>query len=85
MHKRISFQHEQEIRIVKGLAEHWSTSESPDSTSIDWVPEDTVNAIIVNPYAAAFYRDVVVSIVRHISPTLIEKIKWSPMRALPVY
>lgn len=87
MHKRISFAHEQEIRIVKTLREFWANQEreSPAGTSIDWSPEDTLEAIYVNPYAPEFYHEVVGAIVRHVAPQLEGRIRWSQMRAGPAY
>ena len=47
MHKRISFAHEQEVRLVKTLSEYWGAngSESHTGISIDWSPKETVDAI----------------------------------------
>lgn len=92
MHKRISFQHEQEVRLVKSLPEYWKLQEdglqigdSPAGVSIDWSPEATIDSIYVNPYAPEFYHDVVRTIVRRIAPMLEQQVCWSQMRAAPVY
>ncbi len=87
MHKRISFAHEQEVRLVKTFSEYWGAHgrESPAGATIDWAPEVTVEAIYVNPYAPEFYHDVVCSIVRRIVPALEQQVHWSQMRAAPVY
>lgn len=87
MHKRASFAHEQEVRLVKTLSEYWGTPgrESPAGVTIDWAPEATVEAIYVNPYAPEFYHDVVCSIVRRVAPVLEQQVRWSQMRAAPVY
>jgi hypothetical protein len=85
MHKRLSFAHESEVRLVKTLAEHWNTpNATPIGLTVDW-PIDTVEAIYVNPYAPDYYHDVVRSIVRRIDLKLEEKVLWSHMRGAPVY
>jgi hypothetical protein len=87
MHKRSSFAHEQEVRLVKTLSEYWGTParESPAGVSIDWSPDSTIDSIYVNPYAPEFYYDVVRSIVRRVMPALEPQVHWSQMRAAPVY
>lgn len=87
MHKRISFAHEQEVRLVKSLSEYWGTPgrESPAGIAVEWSPEATVDAIYVNPYAPEFYHDVVRSILRRTAPALEQQVRWSQMRAAPVY
>lgn len=87
MHKRISFVHEQEVRLVKTLPEFWGQDalESPSGISIAWLPETSIDSIYVNPYAPEFYYEVVCSIVRRIAPELEQRVRWSQMRAAPVY
>jgi hypothetical protein len=87
MHKRISFAHEHEVRLVKTLAGYWGTldRQSPSGTTVDWFPETTVDAIYVNPYAPDFYHDVVKAIVHRIAPALESQVFWSQMRAGPIY
>lgn len=87
MHKRISFAHEQEVRLVKGLIEYMSTPgpPGPSGITIDWLPETTVDVIYVNPYAPDFYHDVVQAIVHRFAPELEHRVSWSRMRAAPMY
>lgn len=87
MHKRASFAHEQEVRLVKTLSEYWGLPEreSPPGVTIDWEPETSVEAIYVNPYAPEFFHDVVCSVVRRVAPVLEQQVRWSQMRAAPVY
>lgn len=87
MHKRISFAHEQEVRLVKTLSEHWGIPgrESPSGIAVEWSPETTVDAIYVNPYAPEFYYEVVRSIMHRVAPLLEQQVRWSQMRAAPVY
>lgn len=88
MHKRISFAHEQEVRLVKirvpdncGLPQEFC----PLGISIDWPLEPTLEAIYVDPYAPEYFYDVVRSVVQRIAPNLEDRVLWSPMRASPVY
>ena len=87
MHKRASFAHEREVRLVKTLPEYWGLPEreGPPGVSIDWEPEISVEAIYVNPYAPDFFHDVVCSVVRRFVPDLEKQVQWSQMRAAPVY
>jgi hypothetical protein len=87
MHKRASFAHEQEVRLVKSFSEYWGLGapESPAGITVGWSPEATVDAVYVNPYAPEFYHDVVRSIVRRVAPVLEQQVRWSQMRAAPVY
>lgn len=86
MHKRISFAHEQEVRLVKGLDQNCTPEQGiPPGITIDWAPETTVEAIYVNPYASEFYHDVVCSVVRRVAQSLEPHVRWSQMRAAPAY
>jgi hypothetical protein len=87
MHKRISFAHEQEVRLVKTLSEYWGLPErpSPQGITADWPVEPTVEGIYVNPYAQEYYYDAVKAVVRRILPNMETKVQWSQMRAAPVY
>lgn len=86
MHKRISFAHEQEVRLVKTLSAHWSSPDtSPPGITVEWAPEHSINAIYVNPYAPDYYYEAVRSIVLRIEPRLVDRIAWSRMRGGPVY
>ena len=88
MHKRVSFAHEQEVRLVKikvpdnlGLPQEFC----PLGISIDWPLEPALEAIYVDPYAPEYFYDVVRSVVRRVAPNLEDRVLWSPMRATPVY
>lgn len=87
MHKRLSFSHEREVRLVKTLPDHWGLGAppGPNGISIDWRPEESVHAIYVNPYAPDYYRDVVDFTIQHMAPQLVNRIHWSRMRAGPMY
>lgn len=88
MHKRISFAHEQEVRLVKisgpeneGLPNEFSHS----GISIDWQVGPVIEAIYVDPYAPQYFFEAVSAIVQHLAPNMLERVRWSNMRALPIY
>lgn len=86
MHKRISFAHENEVRLVKNVFEYWAPESSPPlGITVDWAIEKTVEKIFINPYAHDYYQEAVTSVVRRICPSLAERVMWSNMRAAPVY
>jgi hypothetical protein len=88
MHKRISFAHEQEVRLVKiqvpdnlGMQNEICYS----GISIDWLVEPVIEAIYVDPYAPEYFFEAVSAIVRSIAPNLLGRVHWSKMRVLPIY
>jgi hypothetical protein len=86
MHKRLSFAHEQEVRVVKTLSEFWGPARpSPEGIEVPWSIEKTIEAIYVNPYAPEYYYDAVRSVVKRIAPNIEAHLRWSQMRAAPVY
>ncbi len=88
MHKRISFAHEQEVRLVKlRVPDNWGTPQEfcPPGISIDWPLKPIIDGIYVTPYAPEYLYDVVCAIVRSIAPNLKDRVHWSKMRAAPVY
>lgn len=88
MHKRISFAHEQEVRLVKiRVPDDWGLPQEfcPPGISIDWPLEPTIKGIYVDPYAPEYFYDVLCAIVRSIAPNLKDRVLWSQMRASPVY
>ena len=88
MHKRISFAHEQEVRLVKiRVPDNWGLPHEfcPPGIPVDWPLEPTVDAIYVDPYAPEYFYDVVRSVVRRIAPDLEDRVLWSPMKASPVF
>ena len=87
MHKRISFAHEQEVRLVKTLPNFWGLQSdlSPSGLVVEWPIEPTIDAIFVNPYAPDYYFDVVKSVIQRTIPNLVDRLHWSKMRATPRY
>ena len=88
MHKRISFAHEQEVRLVTTKTpENWGTPQEVNPLGIlfDWPLDMVVEAIHVDPYAPVYFHDVVNSVIRRVLPSLEDRVFWSKMRASPVY
>lgn len=86
MHKRLSFAHEQEVRLVKHVSKYMAPEiESPAGLEIDWQIETIAENIFVNPYAAGYYYEAVKAIVRQFRPELVDRVVWSQMRAAPVF
>lgn len=84
MHKRLSFIHEQEVRLVKFLSLDES-EKNPNGISIKWPVVQTIEKIYIDPYAPEYFADVVKAIVTQFEPELEERICWSQMRAMPLY
>ena len=88
MRKRISFAHEQEVRLVRlRVPDNWGLPQEfcPPGISIAWPLEPTIEGIYVTPYAPEYFYDVVCAIVQNIAPNLEDRVLWSKMRAAPVY
>jgi hypothetical protein len=87
MHKRISFAHEDEVRLVKSLSEYWGlpTRVGPSGITVAWDAEPVVERLFVDPYAAEWYLDVVLSVVKIFAPAIESKTVWSQMKGEPVF
>ncbi len=87
MHKRISFAHEQEVRLVKTLPDYWGLPLriGPPGITIDWSIESVIDGIFVDPYAPEWFFEVTCATVRAFAPALEEKVHWSRMRGVPVF
>src|SRR5258708_3183386 len=86
MHKRLSFAHEDEVRIVKiRIDEFGPETRGPAGVSIEWSAKDCIDTIFIDPYAPDYYEDIVKSVVRQFAPTLEGKVIWTRMRAAPAY
>lgn len=87
MHKRISFEHEREVRLVKTLFEFMNPDATggPVGIAVDWDIQAVVEAIYVDPYAPPYFADVVQKIVKGFAPNLEQLVRWSQMRADPMF
>ncbi len=87
MHKRVSFSHENEVRLVKTLPDYWGLPVRVGSPGItvDWSVDNTAERLFVDPYAGHWFLDVVTTVVGTYAPKLVDKIQWSEMRGEPSY
>ena len=56
-----------------------------DVLSVPWNVEDTVERILVGPYAEPWIFDVVQSVVEKFSVSLAGRVEWSILRDVPLY
>ena len=71
MHKRKSFEHEREARMIKTAWDDENNREIEEpGISIPWNLEQNIDSIYVNPYAADWYVDVVKTVVAKFGPKL---------------
>jgi len=95
MHKREEFSYEHEVRIVKmdAAAFEWIMPAAdgplaidPDSVGVPrtisttWRVSEHIERVVVSPYASAWQRDAIVSVVRAMAPALEGRIRDSVMR-----
>lgn len=81
MHKRVSFKHESEVRLVRIHSEHLGGgSPPPDCMKVVWDIEAHAECVFVDPYAPPWFIDVVCDAVQRYSAPLAKRIKWSSMR-----
>lgn len=87
MHKRIAFAHEREVRLVSSPSRLRLLAEAdiPTSLTIPWNCEALVEQVHVSPYAPEYFYEAVQSVIRSIAPDLESKLKWSYMKAAPVF
>lgn len=85
MHKRMSFAHEREVRLVW----YWGSPSEPDKVpahlTIDWDPSVHCECIYVDPYAPEYYFEAVKSVIQAIQPDMIQQLQWSQMKAVPFF
>ncbi len=84
MCKRREFQYEQEVRIIKL---DWKVlgdpQDSETKTTIDWNPQDHVEAIVINPYATEWQGAAIRAAVHSLSSGLENRIRDSVMKGPP--
>jgi len=87
MHKRISFSHESEVRIVVSPQELRGRpkEDMPTVIALDWRCEEHAMKIHVSPYAPEYFLTAVRSALRALCPSLETKLVWSFMKAAPVF
>jgi len=87
MHKRASFSHEREVRLVKSVTPKpkYDPNNMPLGITHPWHAEEIASAVYVNPYAPEFYFSAVRSVIEQFSPSLTDRLFWSSMRRHPTY
>lgn len=87
MHKRLSFEHEREVRLVTSPSKfRASPPESvPDALFIPWDSDARIERVFVDPYAPAYFFDAVEVVLGAMAPYLKERLVWSQMKSAPVF
>jgi hypothetical protein len=52
---------------------------------LDWNITEAIEAVWVSPYAREWYRNVVEAVLRQFAPPLLQRLKWSQMKGVPLY
>lgn len=85
MHKRASFSHEHEVRLVR----YCDSSPEPDTMPLTlpmaWSVEAHCEHIYIDPYAPAHYYEAVHAVVEAMVPSLLSRLAWSRMKAEPLF
>lgn len=85
MHKRKSFEHEREVRLVWYWGSPTPPETVPESLSIPWDVASIVENIFVDPTAPPYYFEAVNAVLKAMSPPLAERLQWSRMKADPFF
>ncbi|HEY6527207.1 MAG TPA: DUF2971 domain-containing protein [Cellvibrionaceae bacterium] len=80
MHKRKSFEHEKEVRLVKWVY----APPFPANISLEWDINIWAEAIFVDPYAPRYYYDSVKAVLDCMAPVLSGMLKYSAMNIKPI-
>ena len=83
MHKRFSFSHEREVRLVWYCGVPPEPDQTPDHLSIPWDIETYAESVFVDPYAPSYYFEAVLAVLTSMAPTLAGGLEWSRMKANP--
>jgi len=81
MHKRISFEHEREVRLVTSP----SKRPAPEALYLAWDNDAWLEHVFVDPYAPKYFFETVESVVDALAPYLNSRLKWSQMKTAPVF
>jgi hypothetical protein len=85
MHKRIAFEHEQEVRVVLIMPPEAAGHLGPPGLEMPWNVETVLDRIVVSSYAPKWYLDVVREVLAKFAPVLVKRLSWSDLRADPVF
>jgi len=81
MHKRIAFEHESEVRFVTSP----SKRPAPEARYLAWDNDAWLEHVFVDPYAPEYFFEAVESVIDALAPYLKSRLKWSQMKASPVF
>ena len=84
MHKRMAFEHEREVRVIKKV-DATANDNCAAGIRLEWDLEKIVDAIYVNPYAGDGYLEVVEAVVEKFAPQLERLLRFSNMKREPLY
>ena len=85
MHKRASFAHEREVRMVWYWGSPPEQDSAPTHLSIPWDIEAFADQICVDPYAPGYYFEAVKAVLSSMAPALVSRLAWSQMKAVPFF
>jgi hypothetical protein len=88
MHKRASFSHEREVRLVTSppTYETCPPEAIPESHSIPWDVETMIECVYVDPYAPEYFFEAVQAVVTALAPSFpSSRLQWSQMKAAPLF
>lgn len=83
MHKRTSFSHEHEVRLVQCSVPPPESEVPLESLTVPWDIQVYADRIFVDPYAPAYYFEAVKSVLSAMCPPLSSRLEWSQMKAIP--
>lgn len=94
-HKRVAFEHEKEVRIVRWRREEmegeWTSKDgaveprSGPGRKMEWHAQNTLDRVVVSPYSPEWYFDAVKDVVVNFEPALADHLEWSELRADPIF
>ena len=87
LHKRLGFEAEHELRLLKFDQAHYnalvpkdaSVSELPEHICVDWVLSDMIDEIVVSPYADENYENLVRHDISAADPSLADRVVLSEL------
>lgn len=80
MYKRLFFEYEREVRIIKQVDADNYQGQIPEGILVDVDLQKLIECVYVNPYTADWYYEVIKSIISKYYPPLIACLTWSSLR-----
>lgn len=93
MHKRLAFEHESEVRILKILSDEMTgylneveyKKNPPIGISLNLDINALIEEIYIHPYADDWFEASVRAVIRAMNPCLENRLRWSSMKNAPFY